>query len=191
MSKKVFLVIGDIHVPDRVAEIPRQVKSFIESSQFDFVLSTGDLTSQEVLLWMKTIAPLKVVKGNMDYLPLPERETLQFHKFKIGLTHGSGIWPRGDVNQLLKMAKSMNVNVFISGHTHHPNVSLKENVLLLNPGSLTGAWGGSSCRSTPSLITLTMSGKDVTAALYTLEETLLSKRREEHFIIKDKKIVAL
>lgn len=187
MNGKMILLLGDTHIPDRVTELPRQLKSFIESTQFDFILSTGDLTSQGVLSWMQKMAPLKVVKGNMDYLLLPEEETLHLPPVKISLIHGTGIWPRGDPKQLLRVAKRLDANVLISGHTHRPEITLSEGILLLNPGSLTGAWGGSSDWGSPSFMTLSISEKEVKVCLFVLEKEL--KRKEETFKIKSGEIV--
>ncbi len=187
MNTETILIIGDTHIPDRVTELPRQLKSFIESTQFNFLLSTGDLTSQEVLSWMRKIAPLKAVKGNMDYLPLPMEETLILPSIKIGLIHGTGIWPRGDTKQLLNVAKRLDASILVSGHTHRPEVTLTEGILLLNPGSLTGAWGGSSDWSTPSFMTLGISEKEVKVGLFTLEERL--KIKEKLFGIREGEIV--
>ncbi|MEM1658554.1 MAG: YfcE family phosphodiesterase [Candidatus Jordarchaeales archaeon] len=189
MSDKIVLVLGDTHIPDRVTEIPRKLKSFIESESFDLVLSTGDLTSQEVLSWMKKIAPLKVVRGNMDYLPLPEKEVLHLPPVKIGLVHGTGIWPRGDTMQLLKVAETLGTKILISGHTHHPDVKLAKNTLLLNPGSATGAWGGSSDWGLPSVMTLTLSESEIKVVFFLLERGEL-KKKEEVFKIQGEGIAA-
>lgn len=189
MSSKVILVLGDTHIPDRVTEIPRKLKSFIEHASFDLVLSTGDLTSQEVLSWMKKLAPLKVVKGNMDYLPLPEKEVLHLPPVKIGIIHGTGIWPRGDTTQLLRVAENLGTRILISGHTHHPDVKLAGGTLLLNPGSATGAWGGSSDWGSPSVMTLTLTEGELKVTLFLLEGGEL-KKKEEGFKIQGEGIAA-
>ena len=59
----------------------------------------------------------------------------------IGLTHGSQIRPRGDHIQLEKFAEEKKINILVSGHTHKEEVFLTKNgILLINPGSATGAW---------------------------------------------------
>lgn len=188
MSGKVILIMGDTHIPDRVTDLPRQIKSLVENAHFDLILSTGDLTSQEVLSWMQRLAPLKVVRGNMDYLPLPEEETLHLPSVKIGLIHGTGIWPRGDVKQLLKVAESLGTSILVSGHTHRSDITLAEGVLLLNPGSATGAWGGSSGWNPPSFMTLNVSEKEVRVSLFVLEREL--NKREEFFKVEGGEIVS-
>ncbi|MHA1712313.1 MAG: YfcE family phosphodiesterase [Candidatus Freyarchaeota archaeon] len=174
-----ILVIGDFHVPDRVPEVPQQVKRFVESNSFNIILSTGDLTSEKVLEWLKRQAPLKVVMGNMDYLPLPKEEKIEVHRLKIGLTHGTGVWPRGDERQLVKIAERMDVDILISGHTHRPAISLRNGRLLINPGSATGAWGGSSDWTTPSFMTMKISGEKLEVETFILAEKL--KRQLKSF----------
>ena len=81
--------------------------------------------------------------GNRD-APIYQELMLSFsnkEKITIGLTHGSQIKPRGDHSQLEKLAIKMKYNILISGHTHKEEIFLTKNgILLLNPGSVTGAW---------------------------------------------------
>ena len=72
----------------------------------------------------------------------------------IGLTHGAQISPRGEQEQLENLAIKRNYNILISGHTHKEEIFLTEKgVLLLNPGSVTGAWSFVASRL-PSFIEL-------------------------------------
>ena len=53
---------------------------------------------------------------------------------KIGIIHGE-VYPRADSDQLLYLAKELNVDILVSGHSHQPKIEQKEGILLLNPGS--------------------------------------------------------
>ena len=61
---------------------------------------------------------------------------------KIGITHGDDIHPRGDKHGLEFLAKKMDVQILITGHTHADMCVLSEDRknLLVNPGSISGAW---------------------------------------------------
>ena len=45
------------------------------------------------------------------------------------------MYPRADSDQLLYLAKELNVDILVSGHSHQPKIEQKEGILLLNPGS--------------------------------------------------------
>ena len=86
----------------------------------------------------------------------------------IGLTHGHQISPRGDHSQLETLAVKNNFNILISGHTHKEEVKLTvKGILLLNPGSATGAWSFVASQN-PSFIVLQLNEKtgDINVTLH-------------------------
>ncbi|RLI88238.1 MAG: YfcE family phosphodiesterase [Archaeoglobales archaeon] len=175
-----MLVIGDTHIPRRASWLPEEVEKFINSQKFDIVACTGDLTDKSVLDYFSNLAKkFVVVRGNMDHLPLPEYETLEIDEIKMGLIHGDQVYPRGNRSQLIKIAKKLNVDVLISGHTHSPDI-YKEDVLLLNPGSATGVWGGGGGSLKPSFMVLNVEGSKIDVELYELEDVL--KCTQDSFI---------
>ncbi|MBY8987621.1 MAG: YfcE family phosphodiesterase [Candidatus Lokiarchaeota archaeon] len=152
-----ILAIGDSHIPQRAKKIPDQIQiklnQITETNKFDFLFFTGDvIRAPKFMSFLKDITKGKLffVMGNMDYyggnLDAPVQQQMNiFLKNKnnlvIGLTHGHQISPRGDHSQLETLAIQNNFNILISGHTHKEEVTLTENnILLLNPGSVTGAW---------------------------------------------------
>jgi len=77
------------------------------------------------------------VQGNMDRvngIDLAKAKVLEVEGLKIGVIHGE-VYPRADTSQLLYLAKELNVDILISGHSHQPKIEQIEGVLLLNPGS--------------------------------------------------------
>ncbi len=91
----------------------------------------------------------------------PEKEVFMYKGVKIGLIHGTGIHPRGDIRQLEMIAKEMGVDVLIHGHTHKMDVQKRGRTLLLNPGSATGAVSGEGTRQKPSFLTLEAGQKGI------------------------------
>lgn len=150
----ILLLIGDFHIPDREKEIPFEIMQEIQNSKFDLILCTGDLTDPELYNRLQSFAPVKNVIGNMDYYfgsrDFPRSVVLNLKKCKIGLYHGTGIRPRGNPEQLSKIARELQVDVLVSGHTHAQSVRLYDEKLLLNPGSATGSWGGGPSTGIPS-----------------------------------------
>lgn len=152
-----ILCIGDSHVPKRAKELSEKIydklNKITELDLFDYTFFTGDEIDFPTLmkyLDLKTKNELFVVMGNMDYYygnrnaPLHQKLDIIFtnnKKITIGLNHGAQISPRGDHDQLENLAIEMKYNILVSGHTHKEEVHLTKNgILLLNPGSVTGAW---------------------------------------------------
>ncbi|AEG18869.1 metallophosphoesterase [Methanobacterium paludis] len=130
-------VISDTHIPERASKIPETVfKTFKDT---DMILHAGDLVSYDVLEELESIATTRCVQGNMDRVfgaELPKRDIIEVEGIKIGLNHGE-VYPRGDTQQLKYIAREMDVEVLITGHTHWAFIKEVDNILLLNPGSPT------------------------------------------------------
>ncbi|WP_440059396.1 YfcE family phosphodiesterase [Thermogladius sp. 4427co] len=174
-----ILLIGDTHIPDRAYRVPRVLLSEIEGYKWDIVVFTGDLTGREVLDWLKKLSSnTYIVRGNMDYLPLPKNLTFEAEGFRIGVHHGDGVYPRGDVRKLSSIAEKLGVNILMSGHTHSPFVALDKdrNILHLNPGSLTGVWGGGDASMIPSMMIVELRKPYVYATLLELIDENISRK---------------
>ena len=151
------LLIGDSHIPRRAQHVPYKIthklNDLTNQELFDYTFFTGDLiTASDFIdfLNLKTQNELFIVMGNMDYFsgdntaPIYEDLQISFsdnEEMTIGLTHGAQIKPRGNHSNLEKLALHKEYDILISGHTHKEEVFLtKKGILLLNPGSVTGAW---------------------------------------------------
>ena len=128
-------LISDTHIPDRAKVIPQNVIDAF--NDVDLILHAGDLTSLSVIEELEKIAPVMAVQGNMDRvngINLPKAKTLEVEGVKIGLIHGE-VYPRADTQQLVYLAKELDVDILVSGHSHQPKIEKKDGVLLVNPGS--------------------------------------------------------
>lgn len=147
-------ITGDFHIPSRASKIPRKIKEKLKEEKPDLILCTGDLTEEKTLEELEEISETKVVQGNMDKGPYPEKIEKKINEKKIIMIHGSQVVPRGNKDRLIYIAKENNADVLISGHTHQLNVEKREETLLLNPGTSTGAWSGGGANPKPSFLTL-------------------------------------
>jgi putative phosphoesterase len=128
-------LISDTHIPDRAKILPTNVIEAFDD--VELILHAGDLTSPKVLEELEKIAPVMAVQGNMDRangIDLPKAKIIEAEGLKIGVIHGE-VYPRADSDQLLYLAKELNVDILVSGHSHQPKIEQKEGILLLNPGS--------------------------------------------------------
>ncbi len=168
-----ILVIGDAHIPDRAEKVPDKLKEIIEDGRpWDVAVYTGDFTGKEVLDWFLGLGKKTFyVEGNMDYLPLPRTAKFSVKGVRFGVHHGHGIYPRGNTRDLTRIAASLDVDVLLTGHTHSSFIkwSLDKKRLLVNPGSLTGAWGGAGGSMKPSMMIIEVNGKELRVILYELD----------------------
>ena len=201
------LCIGDSHVPVRANDLPMKIYDKIneitESELFDYIFFTGDLINfPEFIDYLnqKTKRSLFKVLGNMDYYygnrdsPTHQKIEISFEDNRsiiLGLTHGTQIRPRGDHDQLELLAQEKGYNILFSGHTHKEEIFLtKEGILLINPGSVTGAWSFVAS-GTPSFIEMFIDKwtKDIILKLYQLDKKVGKLNVSEFFFIfKNNKI---
>ena len=135
MKNMLIGLISDTHIPDRARILPQKVLDAF--SNVDLIIHAGDLTSPKVLDELEEIAPVMAVQGNMDRangIDLPKAKVIEAEDLKIGVIHGE-VYPRADSDQLLYLAKELDVDILVSGHSHQPKIEQNDGVLLLNPGS--------------------------------------------------------
>ena len=95
----------------------------------DALVHAGDVGNHTVLEELKELAPLTVIKGNIDKWTneLPDDAVLEIDGRCLYVLHSVG--------DLDLDPKAAGFDVVISGHSHKPSISEKEGVLYLNPGS--------------------------------------------------------
>lgn len=201
------LLIGDAHIPRRATEVsPYIIDKLVQLTSktlFDYTFFTGDLVkAQDFLQFLniRTKNEVFTVIGNMDYYE-GNKDSPQYHQLSIplrdgtnliiGLTHGHQISPRGDLAQLELLALEREYNILISGHTHKEEIHITDSgVLLLNPGSVTGAWSFIAS-GIPSFIILAINTEDnsLIATLYQLNKKNYDIRETtSYFLFKNLKI---
>ena len=97
----------------------------------DAILHAGDIGKPEVLDELASMAPLTVIKGNVDRgewaAAVPDTLTVSLGGCSIYLLH--------DVKTLDLDPAAAGVRVVMSGHSHKPRVREQDEVLYVNPGS--------------------------------------------------------
>lgn len=96
----------------------------------DRILHAGDVGSPEVLSRLREIAPVEVVRGNVDTGPEGQELPLMVSGDLDGLPFRM-IHRREDIEP--SWMKSFRLLIF--GHSHRPELEWRSACLLLNPGS--------------------------------------------------------
>lgn len=98
----------------------------------DHILHGGDVGPESILADLRKIAPVTVVRGNVDREPWCSRirtyELIEFEQVKVWMIH--------DLAQLDLMPESAGISLVVYGHSHAPSCEVKNGVTYLNPGSI-------------------------------------------------------
>lgn len=176
------LVVGDLHIPYRASDIPEVFKKMFVPGKIGLILITGNITSAEQLIYFRTICSnVKVVRGDCDDYAndIPESEVMEVGDLKIGLMHGHQIIPWGDKESLAMVARRLDVDVLITGHTHQQKHFEADGRLFVNPGSLTGAFSPFESDIAPQFVLMDIADRNATAYLYsTPDGTELKVKRK-------------
>ena len=134
-----IIILGDIHYPSRTDDLSFLDK--IKEENPDIIISTGDYTDEVVIKELRNIAKFYGVKGNCDYLNLPEELELEIFGKKYYVIHSSQ-FGRGNIDALIKIGTEKSVDFLVFGHTHKPFLQNIGKLTLINPGSITGCLPG-------------------------------------------------
>jgi uncharacterized protein len=95
------------------------------------IVHAGDIGTAEILERLRAIAPVTAVRGNNDKSVwangIAEHEVVQ-----IG---GKSIYVLHDLNELDLDPASSGFDVVVTGHSHKPLITTRNDVLYVNPGS--------------------------------------------------------
>src|SRR4051812_47036212 len=96
-----------------------------------FIIHAGDVGDPVIIAALQKIAPVTVVRGNIDTEPwakeLPEDAVLQIGKMKIYIIH--------NLKELRIDPAAKGFAAVICGHSHVPKQETTKGVLYFNPGS--------------------------------------------------------
>ena len=132
-------LISDTHLPqllrslDELGPEPGQALAGV-----DLILHGGDVTTPAVLDWCEQFAPVLVARGNNDIFDDPrlaERQFVDVHGFRIGMSHELRPESRPIRTLLDTSLGGEQVDVLIGGDTHVERLEFRDQVLLVNSGS--------------------------------------------------------
>ena len=126
------LVVSDTHGQDN-----NLIKILEKIGKIDLVIHLGDIEGSEELLKEWAGCPAEMVSGNNDFFSDLEKEKeITIGKYKVLLTHGHYYGVSLGTEQLKKEAKARGIDIAMFGHTHRPVIDAANDLVVLNPGSL-------------------------------------------------------
>ncbi len=129
-------VVSDTHIPTRARFLPRKLFTLLRDTHL--ILHAGDLVEERVLEYLRDLAPVEAVAGNMDPPALRRKlgrlKIIRAGALAIGLVHGDG--DRLTARQrALAVFSTLGPKVIVFGHSHQPLCEDDAGILLFNPGS--------------------------------------------------------
>ena len=135
-----ILAISDTHGElGRVYEVYRDIKDV------DMILHMGDHIDDALDLNKRLDIPVIGVKGNCDGALRKEdcTDIVEISAGKIFMTHGHVDGVNYDITNLVYRGMQEDARIILFGHTHVPYLEATDNLLIMNPGSLTRPRDGS------------------------------------------------
>lgn len=128
-----ILIVSDTH---------RQNKNYLKAlgrvKPVDMVIHCGDVEGSEYIISESAGCPVEMVAGNNDYFSeLPREKEFQIGPYRVWLTHGHNYYVAMGNEILKEEAISRGVDIVMYGHTHKPVVDIGNEIIAINPGSLT------------------------------------------------------
>ncbi|EOL46122.1 MJ0936 family phosphodiesterase [Enterococcus phoeniculicola] len=125
-----YLVVSDNHGDRQI--LLDLVERYKEKMDYFFHCGDSELDSHDKL-WDTFI----VVRGNCDYGgDFLERQTISTQQDIVYITHGHLSNVRFGLTQLSIEAKESNATISLFGHTHQIGCEVVDEILYLNPGSI-------------------------------------------------------
>lgn len=126
----------------------------------DFIIHAGDVGDPAILDRLAAIAPVTVVRGNVDHSPhadaWPDTAVLRVGAVQLFVLH--------DVATLQIDTATAGYAAVVYGHSHKPAIDRRNGVLFINPGSA----GPRRFRLPIAVAVLTVHGREISAQLIEL-----------------------
>lgn len=129
-----ILIVSDTH---RLDENLKRV--IARESPVDMLIHLGDAEGSELFIpeWVNPGCEMQMIRGNNDFFSTLDREReITIGRYQVLLTHGHYYNVSLGVEQLWSEARERGFNLVMFGHTHRPYLEERQDIILLNPGSL-------------------------------------------------------
>lgn len=127
-----ILIVSDTHRHNE-----NYFKLLEKWKHLDMVIHCGDVEGGEYALTESADCPVLMVSGNNDFFSqLPREQEIDIENYRVWITHGHNYLVSMGPERIQQEARARGVDVVIYGHTHRPFLEQEEDLITLNPGSL-------------------------------------------------------
>jgi putative phosphoesterase len=127
-----ILVVSDTHRHDEnLVEVIGKVEPI------DYLIHLGDAEGSEDYIRQIADCPVSIVCGNNDFFSnLEIEEIIELGNHRIFITHGHYYCVGAGTSVLKQEARKKSCDIAMYGHTHCPVIDQKDEITVINPGSL-------------------------------------------------------
>lgn len=127
-----ILIVSDTHRNHDNLELVLE-----REKPIDMLIHLGDAEGCEDYIEAMAECPVEVVAGNNDFFSdLPGEREIKIGDYKVLLTHGHYYYVNAGIGHIRREAVARGIDIAMFGHTHRPILEEDEDVIILNPGSL-------------------------------------------------------
>ncbi|MDD3403921.1 MAG: metallophosphoesterase [Hespellia sp.] len=127
-----ILIVSDTH--GRHSALDQAVE---EAGVIDMMIHLGDVEGGEEYIRALVNCEKHIVRGNNDFFSdLKAEEEFLIGDLKAFITHGHNYYVSLDPEQIKDEGRARGADIVMFGHTHKPYFDEDEDIVVLNPGSL-------------------------------------------------------
>ena len=127
------LIVSDTHGREQ-----NLAEALEQTGPIDQLIHLGDVEGgAEHIRELAGDAPAAIIAGNNDFFcDLPNERIFTLGGHRIFMTHGHGYFVHSGTLYLKREARKKGADIVMFGHTHKPYMEVDNELLVLNPGSL-------------------------------------------------------
>ena len=127
------LIVSDTHGREQ-----NLAEALEQTGPIDQLIHLGDVEGgAEHIRELAGDAPAAIIAGNHDFFcDLPNERIFTLGGHRIFMTHGHGYFVHSGTLYLKREARKKGADIVMFGHTHKPYMEEDNELLVLNPGSL-------------------------------------------------------
>ena len=108
-----------------------------EAGKIDMFIHLGDVEGGEDYLEAVVECEKHIIRGNNDFFTeLPREEEFEIGPYHAFITHGHYYYVSAGTETLKQEARARGAQIVLFGHTHRPVIDYTDDVIAVNPGSI-------------------------------------------------------
>lgn len=126
------LIVSDTHKSHKCLD-----KALEAAGHIDMLIHLGDVEGREDYIEAAAGCPAHIISGNNDFFSdLPREEEFFIGDLHVFITHGHGYYVGMGEDRLKAEARGRGADIVMYGHTHMPALTIEQDLVTLNPGSI-------------------------------------------------------